>query len=335
MRITNVLTLIGTMKQILLSSLFLLFAVSLSARIYYVRANAAGSGNSWNDASPNLQSVLAIAEPGDEIWVAAGTYTPTQTNDRHASFVIRDGISLYGGFQGWETERSMRDWAKYPTILSGEIGGPALEDNSFNIIYTRNVGPGTTINGFIIHRGNADGQVSKGQRTRGGGGWFDEATNGGVSQPVIANCTFLENQAMEGGAFFGSGQNGSSRPTFSNCHFLKNKAKVDGGAIYSDGRDGSTNQFALKNCRFEDNYSTYGAGIYLENGSDLTGLVVDRCVFINNVASLWGGGIYYNFPPPGGYFEFQIEDCLFEKNYPTDVNKNRFLNNTGRDLAKR
>jgi predicted outer membrane repeat protein len=140
---------------------------------------------------------------------------------------------------------------------------------------------------------------------------------------------------MEGGAFFGSGQNGSSRPTFSNCHFLKNKAKVDGGAIYSDGRDGSTNQFSFNNCRFEDNYSTYGAGIYLENGNDLTGLVVDRCVFINNIAALWGGGIYYNFPPPGGYFEFQIEDCLFEKNYPTDVNKNRFLSNTDRDLAKR
>ena len=31
----------------------------------------------WADACPNLQTALALAVSGDQIWVAAGTYKPT------------------------------------------------------------------------------------------------------------------------------------------------------------------------------------------------------------------------------------------------------------------
>ena len=46
--------------------------------IYYVddSAPAGGDGTSWATASNDLQLMLAIAGPGDEVRVAQGTYTP-------------------------------------------------------------------------------------------------------------------------------------------------------------------------------------------------------------------------------------------------------------------
>jgi predicted outer membrane repeat protein len=330
----NVFTWIGTMRSLITLLVFLLAGVSSQATVYYVHPAGTGNGSSWADAAADLTTVLSLAQAGDEIWVAAGTYTPTSGTDRTISFELRDGVRLFGGFAGSETSRSQRDWSKNPTLLSGEIGEPGIDDNSFHIIYTNNVSDATVVDGFIITAGNANGQVDKGYRTRGGGGWFDEATNGGVSEPTIANCTFLGNRGLEGGAFFSSGQNGSSNPTFRHCRFLGNFAKLDGGAIFSDGRAQSTNEMSLFNCTFQDNMSSYGACIFVETGNDDTALVMQHCVFKKNNAFLWGGGIFYNFPK-GGYFDLQIQDCIFEENYPTDINKTRFLSDPDPDLAKR
>ncbi|GAB4162922.1 MAG: hypothetical protein Fur005_21980 [Roseiflexaceae bacterium] len=60
--------------------------------IWYVRADATapGTGTSWA-AFPDLQQALAAASSGQEIWVAAGTYYPTSTSDREASFILKSG----------------------------------------------------------------------------------------------------------------------------------------------------------------------------------------------------------------------------------------------------
>jgi hypothetical protein len=48
----------------------------------YVKQNPSGgdgSGSSWADASNNLQDMINKSDPGDEVWVAAGTYKPQWT----------------------------------------------------------------------------------------------------------------------------------------------------------------------------------------------------------------------------------------------------------------
>ncbi|MEJ2705688.1 MAG: WD40 repeat domain-containing protein, partial [Sedimentisphaerales bacterium] len=72
----------------------------------YVRAGAQVpcDGRTWETAFSDLQDALSRATDGTEIWVAQGTYRPDRgTGSRLASFVIRDGIRVYGGFRGDET----------------------------------------------------------------------------------------------------------------------------------------------------------------------------------------------------------------------------------------
>jgi|GEM_PF-5788649 len=81
-------------------------------------------GTSWFTAFYDLHDALAIAQSGDEIWIAAGRYTPDRgTGDRKLSFRVPSGVQLYGGFGGWEWLREQRDWTVRETILSGDLNG--------------------------------------------------------------------------------------------------------------------------------------------------------------------------------------------------------------------
>ena len=88
-------------------------------------AHGQKNGTSWADAFTDLQSALNIAQSENEVWVAAGTYWPTNRTDaadpRSATFSLNNGVKLYGGFSGNEGSLQERKWMANPTILSGDI----------------------------------------------------------------------------------------------------------------------------------------------------------------------------------------------------------------------
>ena len=107
-----------------------------------IDATGVNNGSSWGNAFTDLQSALAIAGASDEIWVAEGTYLPTTDGDRDISFVINNGVQVYGGFEGNEIFLEQRDVEENLTILSGNIGDPSGQnDNSFHVVdITNSVG---------------------------------------------------------------------------------------------------------------------------------------------------------------------------------------------------
>jgi len=143
----------------------------------YVKHNASGANNgtSWADAYTDLQTAITNAVSGDHIWVAAGTYKPTATASRDIYFEIPNGVELYGGFAGTETDTSQRtDYGAggaNETILSGDIGTQDDNtDNSYHVVYIDDASSTIKLNGLTISHGCADNFLSIIQHERKGGG---------------------------------------------------------------------------------------------------------------------------------------------------------------------
>ncbi|HWD20905.1 MAG TPA: hypothetical protein VHB20_16685, partial [Verrucomicrobiae bacterium] len=103
-------------------------------------ATSTGTGASWANAFRDLQSAIAATHPTSnnpaEIWVAKGVYYPTTGTNRAASFVLKSYLRILGGFKGDETNDT-RYYYGYPTVLSGDIGSPqAKRFDTSNIEYT-------------------------------------------------------------------------------------------------------------------------------------------------------------------------------------------------------
>ncbi len=123
------------------------------------RAGSGGNGQSWGAAYKDLQVAMSVAQDcRNEIWVAAGTYTPTTGTDTSINYNIVAGLSLYGGFNGTETNRAQRDWLANPTILSGAIGGVGQATASSSEVvnfdgFNSAVGRDTLLDGFTVRGG--------------------------------------------------------------------------------------------------------------------------------------------------------------------------------------
>ena len=186
------------------------------------------TGNSWAFAYKDLQDGIADSVAGDDIWVAKGTYKPTSTTDRTASFQLKNGVRMLGGFVSGAATLADRDPITNQTILSGDIGGPSTSDNSIHVVRTTAVGSNTVLAGFVITGGNANG----GGADNNGGGMFN---TGAV---VVVDCVFVKNVAANfGGGLISVGIGGGVSTEFSNCVFEGNTAggSAGGGADIQNG----------------------------------------------------------------------------------------------------
>jgi len=290
---------------------------NVCAQVIYVHQGATGNGTSWSDATGDLAAALDQATAGTQVWVAFGTYKPTTGTDRNASFRVKSGVSLIGNFNGTEASVDQRQQTASATILSGEIGQPGQADNSFNVVYMKNVDEKTLIDGFVITAGNANSQANDGNKTRCGGGMFIDGENGS-SKPTIANCEFLKNLGRDGAAVYNNGRRGESSPVFVNCTFKNNEAGLDGGAIYNDGRLKGKSSPTLTNCTFERNMGTYGGAICNATEDGTCNLVLENCKFTENAAYLRGGAVFSLNGDEKCYME--LLNCKFTGNYPDDQN---------------
>lgn len=274
----------------------------------YVKAGAQGDGSSWSSPTWDLQKALQEARPGTEIWVSSGTYFPS-TFDRTQAFVIPEGVKVYGGFAGYELSIQERDLANNASILSGEIGTPGKEDNSYTVVYTAGVSQATVIDGFIITGGNANMQVKERNPFSSGGGWYNQASSGQASSPIVRNCTFQYNYAFFGAGFYNNAESGRSDLMIEECSFIGNIAELDGGGILNNGSKGVGNMTILYTA-FTENEAYYGAGIL--NKAETAGEAspyLKNVRFEENLAYMKGSPIY-NLRTLEGATSPIMESCI-------------------------
>ena len=249
--------------------------VSAAGTIIYVDGDAGGTNNgmSWTDAYIDLQQALSSAVSGDQIWVAAGTYKPTAGTDRSATFSLKSGVGIYGGFAGGETLLGERNPAANLTILSGDIGTAGImNDNSYHVLTSMGVDNTARLDGVTITAGNASSIC---HNCDWGGGLYNE--NGNLS---ITNVTFENNNGSTGGGMISNG----GSPSLTNVTFDDNRASNGSGG----GMHNEIGNPSLINVTFSGNSAIYGGGMSNVSASPS----FTNVTFSGNDALMWGGGIY-------------------------------------------
>ena len=249
------------------------------SRIWYVDAAAKGSknGTSWPNAFIRLQDALYKAQAKEEIHVAQGTYLPdlggwVQRGDRMATFQLKNGVAVYGGFPTAGGPWEQRNPHLYTTILSGNIGTANLmNDNSRHVVTASGTDRSAVLDGFVIADGYADGSPphdcgaglysNRGAPTINNcifmansalnAGGAIRNTQGG---PLVSNCLFVGNSAVSGN---GGGASNLASATFVNCAFSGNTAGACGGGLSCEYQDVS-----LVNCTFNANAAQTGGGVF-------------------------------------------------------------------------
>jgi hypothetical protein len=122
-------------------------------------ATGANNGTSWQDAFVDLRVALETHSTA-EIWVARGTYRPSDAADGYQTwqrFRITDHVVL-GGFAGTESDVAERDPIANPTILSGDllgddgVGSEHTQDNALSVVVLNPGDPAkrTELDGFVL-----------------------------------------------------------------------------------------------------------------------------------------------------------------------------------------
>ena len=295
-----------------------------TSRIRYVKEQATGrgDGSDWDNASGDLQRMIdELADnnpqglPG-EVRVAAGTYEPQsqliQGTGYSASFRMRDGISVYGGFDAVSPELSKTDrktkeggmpWEfTNQTILQAAYyvrneSNPSFTGNKWTLTSdSRHVvwfAPMPDEEGTFTQPTYLDGVTIMGGYAQGGTGVDDFKTDRGAGVYMDGRNTYLTNSIVKENYATGNGggvylKDGRVQSTL----IYNNNADQNGGAVYVDDQ-GLVHRSMLTN-----NSARNGAGVYLDNQPATQGeqdhpeyLILSTCVVSNNTAS--GNGAVY------------------------------------------
>ncbi len=303
------------LRAIVLTLLFTLPVISQNT--YHVNVNNGDDTNdglAWSTAFKNIQPAINTAASGDIIYVAEGTYYPTDkiadvyggkvhqvtpTGNRHRSFLLKKDIQLLGGFPSdasGVTPASARNWKQYQTILSGDFNGDDGDDfentdeNALHVVVMLNASSEMLMEGFYIMNGGGTDSASvyiDGNPIPYGFGGGIYAYSNQNSSPILSNLVIRDNKVTgDGGGFYNYSDNVAS-PTLKNLVMVNNVARVRGGAIYNEG---GTSEPILNNVNITGNVATIGGGI-LCMGEKMCNPVFNNALLSGNKAKA-GAGAY-------------------------------------------
>lgn len=307
--------------QITTLSLSLFALPALAQRTLHVNINTgddANDGLKWSTAFKNIQPAINAAAQGDIIYVAAGTYYPTQkisnkygseanptdsTTHIDRSFLLKKDIKLYGGFPTHASDATTitdRDWTLHQTTLSGDFNNDDkdnfenMDDNALHVVVMINPTSDMEMDGFHITGGGGDeGKITGTIYVDGtpvmqsyGGGIYAIAKY--ESSPVLSNLVIKNNRAVkDGGGFYNYSESGFASPTLTNVTIINNFAEVRGGGFYNDGMHVSA---TFKNVTIAGNEALEGGGLTCIGEKDCSPQLEN--VLISGNKANKSGGVY-------------------------------------------
>ena len=288
-------------------------AEKVAIRYVSKSGSSSGDGKSWGTARSDLQATInelyefiqgSTNYDVGHIYVAEGTYVPTEstqetaTGTLYATFKIKPGIEIYGGFQGIERETSPADRPKvangkdwqftHKTILSGSLlkDGVLPDDafvwqenmnsykiklprNSYHVVWFATEDKGGNVNGL-----NKDGRgITLSRRA------------------LIDGCTIQGGSSTESQISprrhnsFGGGVYMVGNSVLRNCVVTQCYATLAGGGIYMDGGGLVESCYVHTNqCDGVGLNGGYGGGICMVDSG-----LVTRSLVVDNMARIGGG----------------------------------------------
>jgi hypothetical protein len=221
------------MKYLLYIWCFLIITPGF-ARVYVDGRRTGGDGSSWQEAYRTVEEAIRAAGPGQEIWVADGIYQPSQPLN------LKEGMRLYGGFNGTETSFDQRKVMQQSAVIDGR-------GSLVHVLEISQKAKGCVVDGFHIRGGNATGSF----------GWNSYGGNH-MGELSVSNCYFKGNESgsVEGGVY--------SHYTSIFLHdstFRNNRAKFGGGVMLDYKIPGHTS--ILERCVFSGNSATSEGGGFI------------------------------------------------------------------------
>ena len=247
------------------------------SRRRYVKQGGTGNGTSWTDAMGDVQKAIdelaTTSGQKGEVFIAKGVYFPSKitTSDGNTlpitSFVMRDGISVYGGFAGVSEEtvanraRTGENFWEFTnqTLLVGSGAATLQEGGSYKITknWTNNEWSVTSSSSHVV--------------------WF---------APLVGSTTgFTTETILDGVTITG----GSAQPNLDGDDYQKYSRQ--GAGVYMDSPNAVlrnciiTNNNAGKSKSEEANAPSQGGGVYCRYGQV-------RYNLIYNNSAVSGGGVY-------------------------------------------
>ena len=267
---------------------------TFSGPVRYVRTsgNYANDGTSWTAAKNNLQDAIeslhdymtrnGITE--GRVYVAAGTYRPTTSTPGgdgvlYTSFLIYEGITVYGGFDAANPEASPEERIVFDADGTTEKKMSEAKGLKWKLKNT------------TILSGNHSSSTTDPMKWNSAKNEYDESFTGN-SYHVVWFATNTSSNS--------SGLNAINRAVG-----LANKAGIDGFTIQEGN---ASNRTVPEETDGRHAYhNSYGGGVYMVANSE-----VRNCIIRQNASALRGGGVYMD----GGGL---MEQCYVAQNQSDGV----------------
>lgn len=266
---------------------------------WFIKPGATGKGTSWEDAT-DLGEALKACVTADKLYLAAGTYTPTQyaggSSDADKTFLLTQNVRIYGGYPANPKAGDAADPAVNKTILSGNesstrhvfvIAAPKDDDYSIQI------------NGITV-RGGCNTSTKAGSNKLNGEYFF---TGYGAGVYVLG-----------------------SKVKFTNC-FIKDNKSVK----FACGMFSTNNSYVeMEHCEITDNMVESGNAAGIHNAGTM---ILRNCGIRRNgctKSSLVGGFYNYDTDKKLNTAKAYLYSCEFENNSGS-TNWKRVSNFYGRE----